>query len=527
VTLSQERMERLADAIVSVEYYMETLQAGRADPWYMLDNAERCLAALEEATSVVELPPDIDQAAEGATVLLETTPREPGVHEHERTQVIGAPAAVPEPAAAVVLPPVLAPSEDKADPEFVELFIEEARDEAMRIAELFPQWEENPQDADALVQIRRAFHTLKGSGRMVGALRIGEFSWAVENLLNRVISRTLERSPAILALVRDAVQAVPELIEQIETSRDTSCDVAALIGRAHELAGGPPATAAPRPVAASEPRVQAPSAPQPSREPVASELAAADTAMDPALHDIYSKETAGHLQTSREFLAACERSAPPFHVTDALYRSCHTLSGTAKTAGARQGIKIAEPLNHYVRKLYDNGMGLAPAGLALLQDAVAAIEDVVAHIDQDTGYFRSHERLIARIRDLEAGLDAQLAELAAAAESTIAGAVPGFDTSMLEVLTPELTREIEAREATETAEAPGEEAATEEPISEITEEPAAEALSADVEASESTDETESAEEVGRPEGSVEGLIIETEAWASTYEPPTLDDWLRS
>ena len=38
---------RLADAIVSVEYYMETLQAGRSDPWYMLDNAEIALRAVD------------------------------------------------------------------------------------------------------------------------------------------------------------------------------------------------------------------------------------------------------------------------------------------------------------------------------------------------------------------------------------------------------------------------------------------------------------------------------------------------
>ena len=41
-------MDRLADAIVSVEYYMETLQAGRSDPWYMLDNAQACVQALEQ-----------------------------------------------------------------------------------------------------------------------------------------------------------------------------------------------------------------------------------------------------------------------------------------------------------------------------------------------------------------------------------------------------------------------------------------------------------------------------------------------
>ena len=40
-------IDRLADAIVSVEYYMETLQAGRSDPWYMLDNAQACVQALD------------------------------------------------------------------------------------------------------------------------------------------------------------------------------------------------------------------------------------------------------------------------------------------------------------------------------------------------------------------------------------------------------------------------------------------------------------------------------------------------
>src|SRR5580692_4230161 len=42
------RLERVADAIVSIEYYMETLQSGRTDPWYMLDNAEMCMKALAE-----------------------------------------------------------------------------------------------------------------------------------------------------------------------------------------------------------------------------------------------------------------------------------------------------------------------------------------------------------------------------------------------------------------------------------------------------------------------------------------------
>ena len=36
-SLAPHRLERLADAVVAVEYYMETLQAGRADQWHMLE----------------------------------------------------------------------------------------------------------------------------------------------------------------------------------------------------------------------------------------------------------------------------------------------------------------------------------------------------------------------------------------------------------------------------------------------------------------------------------------------------------
>src|SRR5690606_27471778 len=53
--LTAHAMDRLADAIVSIEYYMETLQAGRSDPWYMLDNAETALKAVD-AQPVREIP---------------------------------------------------------------------------------------------------------------------------------------------------------------------------------------------------------------------------------------------------------------------------------------------------------------------------------------------------------------------------------------------------------------------------------------------------------------------------------------
>src|SRR5688572_4672711 len=322
MTLPQEAVDRLADAIVAVEYYMETLQAGRADPWYMLDNAENCLRFLVDAQPI----PRVDALAQGGdharTVVIEPlsqTIASPTLAptEHEPTAVLD-PAAVvrqkPAPARpAAKAAPAPKPVEREIDPEFLEMFIEEAKDEITKLKRLFPLWDENPQDQDSLVNVRRSFHTLKGSGRMVGAQLIGEFAWAVENLLNRVINKTLERSPEMMTLLRQAVAAVPELVEQLETARNPQADIAGIIAGLNEIAGVRPSAPSQAAVRAPAPRpAAAPAAPEPPMpshtqttmvlpsqvSPQKKTAASPDikpppppSQMDPGLHEIYAKET--------------------------------------------------------------------------------------------------------------------------------------------------------------------------------------------------------------------------------------------
>jgi chemosensory pili system protein ChpA (sensor histidine kinase/response regulator) len=133
------RLERVADAIVSIEYYMETLQNGRTDPWYMLDNAEMCIKALaEEAPSRVP-----NSASRAATpprrVKLDPRPPLPGAASARMQQHQSAMIAVPEPEA--------------VDPQFVELFIEEAKEEIASIQKSFPLWDQNPMDMESLARL--------------------------------------------------------------------------------------------------------------------------------------------------------------------------------------------------------------------------------------------------------------------------------------------------------------------------------------------------------------------------------------
>src|ERR1700761_6974073 len=254
-------MDRLADAIVSVEYYMETLQAGRSDPWDMLDNAQACVQALEQQQppSVPTVPP-VEPSAYAKT--LQISPKTVFGNEADPSStLVGASATAAGSSTRSSVPPLA----QTADPELVKLFIEEAHEELAKIRKFFPAWDQNPMERESLVTVRRSFHTLKGSGRMVGARELGEFAWSIENLLNRVLDNTLSRAPAIVDVLRDAVNALPEMVEQLETGRAPRVDAQQIAARAQALAAGKPAPAprapgADAPAAAAAPGAQGSSA---------------------------------------------------------------------------------------------------------------------------------------------------------------------------------------------------------------------------------------------------------------------------
>jgi len=408
--IGPDRLDRLADSIVSLEYYMETVQSGRSDPWYMLDNAERCLGALEALQAVVPAGVPEDAGVHVRTLAIET-----GATAGRPAQPPAASAAEQEVA---THPGGVAPAPRAPDPEFLAIFIEEAKEEAVSIERRFPIWEQNPAETDALIGVRRSFHTLKGSGRMVGAQQIGEYCWSIENLLNRLIDKTLTRTPGMMNLLREATQALPQLIEQLEVARAPTADLKGIMSRADAYAAGrepeqhATTTTTTEDLVGGESLAEAPSirVAVPGRETAAPRpTTPARPAMDPVLHDIYSRESAEHLATIRDFLTRSASLPPPWIVTESLYRACHTLSGSSKMAEARQGIKVAEPLNQYMRKLFESGIGLGVQGREALGEAADAIENVIANINEATGYFTSHPRLVARIRELDAALDAEIA----------------------------------------------------------------------------------------------------------------------
>jgi chemosensory pili system protein ChpA (sensor histidine kinase/response regulator) len=330
--LKPEYLERLGDAIVSVEYYLETVSAGRTDPWYMLDNAERCLDLLESLPVAKPAAPAAPAPA--------------------------ARAAPPPPKKAGPPPSVMQVEEGRSDPEIVEVFIEEAKEEIASINRNLPLWADDRTNSEALISTRRSFHTLKGSGRMVGAQLIGEFAWSIENLLNKIINQTLEPTASMVLFVTEASGALPQLIEQLEIGRPLKIDVQQLMKQAEAFADGDPEAAN---VAKAPPHAAAP-------------VASPDPGMDPVLADIFVKEMRGHLGVIRQFLATAMPGVGPHSVEEPLFRACHTLLGSARMAGYEPAMKLAAPIAENVRRYFESGVGMPDKAVDALRTAAAEID---------------------------------------------------------------------------------------------------------------------------------------------------------
>jgi chemosensory pili system protein ChpA (sensor histidine kinase/response regulator) len=133
-------------------------------------------------------------------------------------------------------------SSEEIDAELLGIFIEEAHEVLATIEAQLPQLTSHPHDRESLTTVRRGFHTLKGSGRMVGLSDLGETAWAVEQVLNRWLQTEQEATPPLLDMLRDAHSQFGEWVVQLESGGGLHRDTRALIAVCDALKNDAPAT---------------------------------------------------------------------------------------------------------------------------------------------------------------------------------------------------------------------------------------------------------------------------------------------
>jgi len=129
-------------------------------------------------------------------------------------------------------------STEEIDAELLAIFLEEAHEVLGTIDEHLQQLHEQPHNVEILTTLRRSFHTLKGSGRMVGLKDLGEAAWAVEQVLNLWLRQELEVSAQLFDLLDQAHTVFSAWVDFLEHRSSAAPNPDAMIALAESLRRG-------------------------------------------------------------------------------------------------------------------------------------------------------------------------------------------------------------------------------------------------------------------------------------------------
>ncbi|MFC5438133.1 Hpt domain-containing protein [Rhodanobacter umsongensis] len=307
------------------------------------------------------------------------------------------------------------------DDDIREIFLEEMQEEIDNLRGAEKVWLADPTQNSPLISIRRSFHTLKGSGRLVGAGVLGEFAWKVEDMLNRVLDNTIEPDQNVQALVRHAIEALPQLLAALKGDGTPTAPLSAIMHTAGQLAAGnqvrledhaPLATEMVRRVVRRRvPRADAMAAAVPeagltdalaaaAAQPVEAEPSIAMPVLppvDPVLLEILRSEVAQYLQTIR---AAIQRSESELPVGEELLRAVHTLHGAIAMVDIPLLTQLLSPLEGLFKRLRAANLPLSADGVRLLGQSIDLVDHVMGQFDAVEPHLPNAEALTAQITEM-------------------------------------------------------------------------------------------------------------------------------
>jgi chemosensory pili system protein ChpA (sensor histidine kinase/response regulator) len=280
------------------------------------------------------------------------------------------------------------------DAELLDIFLAESEEVLASLAQNLQALRVNATDSDAFVEVRRAYHTLKGSGRTVGLLGMGEVAWAVENLLNIVLDRKTFPTTAILAFVEKVSAAFATWVAELQQHQKVSLTPGPFQRQAADLAAELEQS-----LATAKPKVQ--------KEEV---LIGGTRKLSKAFFNIFLGEAQQHLQAlvdAQTRLVVDSIDLP----TPESCRAAHTLGSNALTAGFKAIGDLARALEHW---LDEHHGAWTSQHITLYGSVVKALADGLEKAKALKNP-RSSRALILALSESTAAMQASAAQIAEAA----------------------------------------------------------------------------------------------------------------
>jgi chemosensory pili system protein ChpA (sensor histidine kinase/response regulator) len=121
------------------------------------------------------------------------------------------------------------------DAEMRDVFLEASREVLADGQQALAALNGRPDSVADLTVLRRVFHTLKGSARMVGLLPFGEAAWAGEQLFNHWLASQVPASVELRVFTAQALDDLAQWVDAIAQRADAGFTGRALIAAADHL----------------------------------------------------------------------------------------------------------------------------------------------------------------------------------------------------------------------------------------------------------------------------------------------------
>ena len=376
-----EGMDWVAEGLSSVGLYLNPCVQGREPSEQALDLFFQRFSKRVEAVDT--------QVQADVTVKLEDAARRP------------------EPAAPAPRPEV--------DAELLAIFLEEAAEVLQRIEATLPVCRQQPNDLESLTTIRRGFHTLKGSGRMVGLMDLGEVAWEIEQLMNLWLEEKRLARPALLDLLAAACESFTAWLQQLgEGTLQGEIQAEDLVQAARALKT---AASAPVPSSISSQAKEETAPVQPAvidldfaaAAPAEPTVTIGTNTLTQAMFDIYLKEAAEHVEALETGFAEW-RATPGADTPQSFMRAAHTLASSSSTAGFAQIAELAGAVEQWLPFARHT---LEANDVRLIQDAIVRLRAMTEAMSRHETPARSADQT-GRLKALTARLEWAPAPAAAA-----------------------------------------------------------------------------------------------------------------
>jgi chemosensory pili system protein ChpA (sensor histidine kinase/response regulator) len=279
------------------------------------------------------------------------------------------------------------------DEELLEVFLEEAREVMETLRSNLEISRLHMESREPLVTMRRSFHTLKGSSRMVGLAELGEVAWAVERAMNKWLQDNKPATPELLDMIGDAEVLFQHWVDMLKSGSTTATiDTTWLLTVADCIENG---KEIPQPegrhAEAAEP-IEA-VAPEVEEGPV--EIGS--VSLSAMLFNIATEEAEGHVQALRNQLAVLHETESHM-VTYDFMRAAHTLAGVNRTMGFVQIAELAYTLELWLEERIDKPDVVTDDEIALIDEVVDRLDEMCALVREQRQEPQPQPGLIARLQ---------------------------------------------------------------------------------------------------------------------------------